>query len=248
MQYGIADYGMNVWDGDLWDLEDRLLGLKAVGYTGIERLRGQTEADLVRRAALFRRHGMSFTTVAGPTQELSIQWAAALGCRYVWAAAKAADMAAYCRQTNAQIRAAARWGVEVAIHNHMGSRVESQAELETFLRKCPRAKIIFDTAHLAAVGGDCAHIIRAYADRIVVMHLKDWHAYPPAKQGANWYEKGRFCGLGKGNIGLDLAQVLKTLKRVKWDGWCFVEHDTHLQDPFKDLRLSRRFITRAIGA
>ncbi|MDD5707260.1 MAG: sugar phosphate isomerase/epimerase [Kiritimatiellae bacterium] len=247
MKYGVADYGMSVWDGDMWDLEDRLLGLKQIGYEGLERLRGLTEADVVTRSALFRRLGMSYTTVAGPSQEHSIQWTAAMGCRYVWAAAKAADMAAYCRQTNAQIKAAAKWGVNVAIHNHMGSRVESQAELESFLRHCPRAMIVFDTGHLAAVGGDCVRIIRKYADRIAVMHLKDWLAYPPAKQGKEWYQKGRFCGLGKGNIGLDLVKVLKTLKSVRWNGWCMVEHDTHLQDPFTDLKLSRQFIRRAIG-
>ena len=247
MKYGVADYGMIVWDGDTWDLEDRLLGLKKIGYDGIERLVGQTEADILNRAAMFRRLGMGFTTVRGPTQERSIQWAAAMGCNYVWAAAEAADMNVYCRQTNAQIRAAAKWNVDVALHNHMGARVESQEELETFLRKCPRAKIVFDTGHLAAVGGDCETIIRKYADRIAVMHLKDWHAYPLKKQGEQWHQKGRFCGLGKGNIGLDLVKILKALKRVKWDGWCMVEHDTHLQDPFKDLRLSRQFIKRAIG-
>lgn len=247
MKYGVADYGMNVWDGDLWDLEDRLLGLRKIGYAGLERIRAQTEADLVTRAALFRRLGMGYATVAAPAQDLSIQWTAALGGAYVWVSAKAADLEAFCRQANAQIRAAAKYGLSAAIHNHMGSRVESQEELESFLRQCPKAQIVFDTAHLAAVGGDCEAIVRKYAGRIAVMHLKDWHAYPPEKQGEAWHQKGRFCGLGKGNIGLDLGKVLKALKRARWDGWCFVEHDTHLQDPFKDLRLSRQFIQRAIG-
>lgn len=247
MKYGIADYGMDVWDGALWNQEDRLLGIKKIGYEGIELLRGHTEADLLNRAALFRRLKMSFTAVTGPTPELTIQWSAAMGCDYVWAAAKATDLDAFCRRTNAQIRAAAKWGLDVAVHNHMGWPVESQSQIETFLRKCPQAKIVFDTAHLAATGGDCDYIIRTYADRIAVMHLKDWLAYPPQKQGTEWYEKGRFCGLGKGNIGLDLVKLLKTLKRMKWNGWCMVEHDTHLQNPFRDLSLSRQFIKRAIG-
>jgi sugar phosphate isomerase/epimerase len=244
MRYGIADYGMNVWDGALWDLEERLLGLKKIGYEGLERIAAGTEAELVRRAALHRRLGMGFATVAGPTPEVSIQWAAAMGCAYVWVAAKASDMAGFCRQANAQARAAERWGVKVALHNHMGTRVESQTELETFLRRCPKVGIILDTAHLAAVDGDPVEIVRKYHKRIVVMHLKDWLVYPAKKQGKRWHEKGRFCGLGKGNIGLDNVAVMKALRKAKWDGWVFVEHDTHLRDPFKDLALSRTYLKR----
>ena len=36
MKYGIADYGMNVYEGGLFDLEERLANLKQLGYSGIE--------------------------------------------------------------------------------------------------------------------------------------------------------------------------------------------------------------------
>ena len=62
---------------------------------------------------------------------------------------------------------------------------------------------------------------------------------------ADWYERGRFCELGAGNIGLDNKAVLRTLKEVGYDGWVFVEHDTHLQDPLKDLAVSREYIRSA---
>ena len=32
MKYGVADYGMNVWFGANYDLEDRLLKLKEIGF------------------------------------------------------------------------------------------------------------------------------------------------------------------------------------------------------------------------
>jgi hypothetical protein len=38
MKIGIADYGMNVWDGGCFDYEERALQLKTIGYEGIERL------------------------------------------------------------------------------------------------------------------------------------------------------------------------------------------------------------------
>ena len=38
MKIGVADYGINVWDGGLFDIEERLEGLKSIGYEGTERL------------------------------------------------------------------------------------------------------------------------------------------------------------------------------------------------------------------
>lgn len=244
MKYGVADYGMNVWDGAMWDLEERLTGLKKIGFEGLERISACTEADLLEKAAIHRRLGTGFATVNGPSPDLSIKWTSAMGGEYVWLAAKATDMDGFCRQAQIQARAAERWNVRVAIHNHMGTMVESQDELETFLGNCPDVGLIFDTAHLAAVGGDPVKIVRKYHKRIVVMHLKDWISYPKNKQGEGWFQKGRFCGLNKGNIGLDNIAVMKALKKAGWDGWVFVEHDTHLQDPFKDLALSRKYLKK----
>jgi len=38
LRFGIADYGMNVWDGGFFDLEARLVALRGIGYQGLERL------------------------------------------------------------------------------------------------------------------------------------------------------------------------------------------------------------------
>jgi len=242
MNYGVADYGMNVWDGAMWDMEERLKGLKKIGFEGVECISACTEAELLDKAAIHRRLATGFATVGGPSADLSIKWSSAMGCKYVWIAAKATDMDGFCRQANIQAQAAKRWNVKVAIHNHMGTVVETQNELEIFLRKCPDVGLILDTAHLAAVGGDPIEIVEKYYKRIIVMHLKDWLSYPMEKQGKSWSQKGRFCGLGKGNIGLDNIAVMKALKKTGWNGWVFVEHDTHLQDPFKDLSLSRKHL------
>lgn len=242
MNYGVADYGMNVWDGAMWDMEERLEGLKKIGFEGIERLSACTEADLLDKAAVHRRLGTGFATVSAPSPDLSIKWSSAMGCDYIWVAAKATDMDGFCRQANVQAQSAKRWGLKTAIHNHMGSVVESQKELESFLLKCPDAGLILDTAHLAAVNGDPVEIVEKYYKRIVVMHLKDWFSYPEKEQGDAWHQKGRFCGLGKGNIGMDNIAVMKALKKTGWDGWVFIEHDTHLQDSFKDLALSRNYL------
>jgi len=60
-----------------------------------------------------------------------------------------------------------------------------------------------------------------------------------------WWERGRFCELGAGNIGLDNIAVMRALADVGYDGWVFVEQDTHLQDPLNDLEISRQYLRDA---
>jgi len=243
MKFGVAEYGLGVWEGGLFDHEERWLRLKEIGYEGVERLTPVTEADAVRQAARMHRLGVDFATVLAPTPELSIQWTAAFGKTYVWTAVNGKDFDTYCRQVNLQAEACARWGIHVALHNHLGSLVESQQELEAFLERCPACRLILDTAHLAAAGGDCIGIVRKYPERLEAIHLKDWLELAPG--ATPWFNRGRFCELGAGNIGLDNAAVMRALVEVGFDGWVMVEHDTHLQDPYIDLAISRQYLRDA---
>jgi len=245
MKFGVADYGMNVWYGGCFDTEQRLRDLKQIGYDGLERLEANSTDEVLRKAATFRKLGMDFASVRGPNIELSIQWTAALGKNYVWTQVTARDFDTFCRQVNAQAEACRRWGICVALHNHLGTLVESQQELEEFLARCPHCRLILDTAHLAAAGGDPVDIVRKYPERLELIHLKDWLETNPEIGLDRWPSRGRFCELGAGNIGLDNAAVMRALAEVGFDGWVCVEQDTHLQDPLKDLAISRQYLRDA---
>jgi sugar phosphate isomerase/epimerase len=240
---GVADYGMNVWDGGAFDPEERWADLRRIGYDGVERLTAATEAEALRQAARMRRLDVDYTTVLAPTPALSIQWTAAFGREYVWTAVSAKDFDAFCRQAEIQAQACLRWGVRAALHNHMGTPVETQEQLETFLIRSPNTGLILDTAHLAAMGGDPVAVVRAYPERLMALHLKDWLLSDP--NASEWYNRGRFCRLGEGNIGLDNRAVLNALREVGYEGWIFVEQDAHLREPLEDLAESRRFIQAA---
>ena len=54
----------------------------------------------------------------------------------------------------------------------------------------------------------------------------------------NWTERLRFCELGAGNANEPWEEAGKLLKKLGYDGWVFIEHDTHLQDPMIDLKVS----------
>jgi len=243
MQFGIADYGLSVWEGGLFDPELRWQRLKDIGYQGTERLTAVSADDAMHKAALLHRMGMDYATCLGPNPEMSLAWTAALRKDYVWTSVTGQDFDSFCRQVNHQVEACAGWNVRVGLHNHLGSLVEMPEQVDEFLARCPGCGLILDTAHLAAAGGDPAGTVRRYPDRLVAIHLKDWLLqHPDADQ---WWARGRFCELGAGNIGLDNIAVMRALVEVGYDGWVFVEQDTHLQDPYRDLAISREYLRKA---
>ena len=249
MKIGIADYGMNVWYGGCYDIEQRLLDLKKIGYDGIERLdEVASAAEALEKAALFHKHGMDFATCRGPNLQAGIRWTAALGKEYVWLAIGSAgsrDIPLFCRQSEEFAAACKTWGIKAIVHNHLGQACESQKNLEEFLDNAPNCGLLLDTGHLAAAGGDCFRTIEKYYDRIVAVHVKDY-VFKNVKLGLDqWPERLRFCELGAGEMGQANAEILKLLKSKGYDGWVCVEHDTHLQEPLKDLAISREYLRKA---
>jgi sugar phosphate isomerase/epimerase len=245
MRIGIADYGLNVWDGGNFDPEERWLALQTIGYEGIERIYAANEADAMHQAARIRRCGFGFATCRGPDTRTSIQWSAALDKEYVWVEVNGRDFSTFCRQVNRQVAICAPWGLKVGLHNHLGSLVETEEQVEAFLKACPGCWLILDTAHLAAADGDTIKIAKKYARRIVAVHVKDWLVTSPEVGLDQWSKRGRFCELGAGNIDLDNGAVLKALAKAGYDGWVFVEHDTHLRDCYEDLAVSREYLRKA---
>lgn len=249
MKFGVADYGMNVWYGGLYDIEERLVNLKALGFNGTERLEAASEADAVHKAALYRKLGMDFSTCRGPNVQTNIQWSAAFGKTYTWMTPgqidRKIDFDLFCRRSNAMVKSCARWRIKASIHNHMHQRVENQQELEDFLKAVPDAGIVFDTGHLSMGGGDPVEIVKKYHKRISVMHLKDVFLTGGTREDG--IKEYKFCELGSGNNGFSNAPVIEALLEVGWDGWIHIEHDNHERDPLVDLKTSIEFIKNVIG-
>lgn len=241
IKVGIADYGMNVWYGDFYDSTERMDQIKAIGYDGLERMRPIDTADAMNKAVVLARRGMSFATVAAPNVELSIKWTAAFGRKYVWNQGwnNSKDLDEYCRMCNEMSKACRNYGIRTAVHNHLGTKVETQEQLETFLEKCPDAGLIFDIGHLGAAGGNVREIFDKYYDRIVAVHLKDWKIDP---KNAVWKGTGYFCALGEGVLAEENRYVVENCIKRGFDGWILVEQDTHMREPLEDLKQSRELI------
>ncbi len=238
---GLADYGLNVWYGGCYNLEQRLEMLRECGIDGIERLSASDMAEAVQNAALFHRMGMDFTTCSMASPELTMKCACAFGKEYVWFPmpfGKDVPFADYCRRANGFVEAAAWYNLKGALHNHLGCRVESQQELEDFMQAVPGAALLLDIAHLHAAGGDCVEVIRKYHHRLVAVHFKDIYYVDKSIGLERWWERLRFCELGGGNAGLDCAKIAEELIKHQYQRWLLIEQDTHLQDPKIDLKKS----------
>lgn len=243
IKVGVADYGLFVWEGDFFDYLERCKMVSSIGYDGLERLSPQTAEQALTLAAGVHRMGMDFATVRAATAELSMQWTSALSKKYMWTNVCGKDFDSFCRQVNIQVEHGKRWGIKIALHNHLGSLVETQEQLLAFLKACPECQLVLDTGHLTvAEGGNPLYIVENYFDRIAAVHVKEWVSTDKTAQ--NWYDRGYFCELGAGNVPFDNDKIVKLLIEKNYDGWIFVEHDSHKRDPLIDLKISRDYLKK----
>ena len=242
MKYGVADYGMNVWFGGNYDLADRLANLKAIGFNGIERLEATDAADAVARAAEFRKLGMDFATVRMTNAPQSMLYTAAFGKDYTWllpgSSSRDVKLDVFVRRTKEFCKACAKFNITAAIHNHLGNTVESQDELDYLMREVPEVTLLLDIGHLAGANGNVLGTLEKYYDRIAAIHFKD--IFFKDENAEVWTSRLRFCELGGGNKPgfVDWQGTAEFLKAKGYDKWVLVEHDTHLQDPYADLKIS----------
>ena len=125
-------------------------------------------------------------------------------------------------------------GFEPTFHHHMGSAVQSPAEIEQLL-ELTDIGLLLDTGHLTAAGGDPLEGLRDWRNRIDHVHVKDVRLDLLA--GArNWDEawrSGVFCELGAGDA--DPERFIADLKAGGYSGWLVVEQDW-VPRPGEDVR------------
>jgi inosose dehydratase len=107
--------------------------------------------------------------------------------------------------------------------------------------------LLLDVGHLHAAGGDCVEIIRKYGNRLCAVHFKDVELKNPAIGLDRWYERLRFCELGGGNCGLDYGAIARELLRQDYNKWLLIEHDTHTDEPVRQLKISLDVLKNALN-
>jgi len=146
---------------------------------------------------------------------------------------------------------AAERGVVAALHPHVGTMVETAAEVEHVLAGS-RVGLCVDTGHLLVGGADPVALTVAHADRIVHVHLKDVDDAVAARvrSGDLTYGdailEGLYTPLGSGDV--DVATLVGALETAGYTGWYVLEQDVKLrgapqgEGPVADVRTSLDFL------
>lgn len=127
--------------------------------------------------------------------------------------------------------AAVRHGLRTVLHPHVGTQVETAAEVRRFLADSD-LPLCVDTGHLLIGGTDPVELVRAHPHRVGHVHLKDVRAdlADQVRDGRISYTesvaRGIYVPLGDGDA--DLAALLKLLRDNDYQGWFVLEQDTAL--------------------
>jgi inosose dehydratase len=147
---------------------------------------------------------------------------------------------------NAVGRTTAEWGVDCCYHNHVGTVVETEEEIERLLSQADSKALSLgpDTGHLCWAGVDVVDFCRRHLPRIKTMHLKDIDAQVRDRgRDEGWDYKtfadnGVFTEVGTGCV--EFRELLTLLVEGQFTGWVVVETDvTRLSSPFESARVSR---------
>lgn len=142
------------------------------------------------------------------------------------------------------------YGVRSCFHNHVGSFVETRAEVEKLLSLTgPELFLGPDTGHLEWAGDDPVAFCRDHLDRVLTVHIKDI-GKQALEQGKaeDWdygtYSKnGIFTELGEGVV--DWDAFFSLFRDSNWSGWLVVETDvTQLPTPKDSAIASRQALAR----
>jgi inosose dehydratase len=142
---------------------------------------------------------------------------------------------AYGRKITALAERMAEFGVRMAFHHHMGTIVETDAEIGALMRHTGDAVgLLFDTGHCAFAGGNPAALLAEHVDRVVHVHCKDVRAEVLASARSTDMSfmgavmEGIFTVPGDGAV--PFPALLRTLAEHGYAGWLVVEAE---QDPEK---------------
>ncbi|NDD28648.1 MAG: myo-inosose-2 dehydratase [Proteobacteria bacterium] len=145
-------------------------------------------------------------------------------------------------------------GITACVHPHAGTALERQPEVERLLSLTSPSLVhwCLDTGHAALAETDTLGMIRAHANRIRYVHLKDVRAdvaqrvraeKPAFTEAIRW---NVFGAPGQGS--LDFNAIIGALLENDYEGWLIVEAD---QDPnthpaFDVARNARAFLEQIL--
>jgi myo-inosose-2 dehydratase len=129
---------------------------------------------------------------------------------------------------------AAAEGLKLVYHHHMGTVIQSEAELDRLMAEVPAMHLLLDPGHLAFAGVDPLAVAKRHGARVGHVHLKSvrreiaervrrehWSFYRAVREGV-------FTIPGDGVV--DFPAIFAELAKHRYQGWLVVEAE---EDPVR---------------
>ena len=162
-----------------------------------------------------------------------------------------ADMATYGRKMSDFADWCAAQGMPISYHHHMAAVVETETELDLFM-KHSSVPLLFDAGHMAFAGGDNLRVIDNHHARISHVHTKDIRKKVVEKIDRTRVSfldavvMGAFTVPGDGD--LNFSSIIAALEGVGYEGWFVVEaeQDPKLNSPREMASLGHRVLSELL--
>ena len=164
-----------------------------------------------------------------------------------------ADIPAYGRRLSVLAAHCQEHGVPLVFHHHMGTGVETEAELDLVMSHTgEEVGLLLDTGHLCFAGGDIARVIEHHGRRIKHVHAKDIREDVLSgvdRERMSFLDcvlDGVFTVPGDGMI--DFIRIAQCLAAVGYEGWVIVEaeQDPARANPFEYAKKGYRTLESAL--
>ena len=148
--------------------------------------------------------------------------------------------------------ATAAEGVRLVYHHHMGTVVQSEADIDALMEVTgPEVGLLLDTGHARFAGADPVALARRQASRIGHLHAKDVRAEIALRAGRDDWSflravvEGVFTVPGDGCVAFD--RVFQELRH--YSGWAVLEaeQDPQKADPFTYASLGLRNLRQLVA-
>lgn len=161
----------------------------------------------------------------------------------------------FCDGLNQLGTLAAEKGMKVVYHHHMGTVVQTAAEIDRMMANTdPKlVYLLFDTGHLVFSGEDAIAVLKKYVGRIKHVHLKDIRpdvlreVHTKNMSFLQAVRAGAFTVPGDGCI--DFAPIFDILSQNGYEGWLLVEaeQDPAKANPLEYAMKARKYIREKTG-
>ncbi|WP_158734596.1 myo-inosose-2 dehydratase [Alteribacillus sp. YIM 98480] len=142
------------------------------------------------------------------------------------------------------------YGLKLVFHHHMGTGVQTLAEVDRLMENTDPAKVhlLYDTGHIYVSDKEYMPLLQKYIDRIAHVHFKDVRdsvmneCENEGKSFLDSFLAGMFTVPGDGD--LDFGEVYEELLKHDYHGWIVIEaeQDPAIAHPLEYALIARKYI------